>query len=131
MILIIDYGVGNVHSILNMFKKIGIDAKLSEHPNEVLSADKVILPGVGSFDYGMKQLKESGYYETVLKYAREVKKPLLGICLGMQMLGLSSEEGIELGLGLIPFRNIKFRFKDKRKLADIPHFYTRRGFCGI
>lgn len=119
MILIIDYGVGNVHSILNMFKKIGIDAKLSEHPNEVLSADKVILPGVGSFDYGMKQLKESGYYDTVLKYAREVKKPLLGICLGMQMLGLSSEEGFEPGLGLIPFRNIKFKFNDNK--LKVPH----------
>lgn len=119
MILIIDYGVGNVHSILNMFKKIGIDAKLSEHPNEVLSADKVILPGVGSFDYGMKQLKESGYYDMVLKYAREVKKPLLGICLGMQMLGLSSEEGIEPGLGLIPFRNIKFKFNDNK--LKVPH----------
>lgn len=119
MILIIDYGVGNVHSILNMFKKIGIDAKLSEHPNEVLSADKVILPGVGSFDYGMKQLKEAGYYDTVLKYAREVKKPLLGICLGMQMLGLSSEEGIEPGLGLIPFKNIKFKFEDNK--LKVPH----------
>ena len=119
MILIIDYGVGNVHSILNMFKKIGIDAKLSEHPNEVLSADKVILPGVGSFDYGMKQLKESGYYDTVLKYAREVKKPILGICLGMQMLGLSSEEGFEPGLGLIPFRNIKFKFNDNK--LKVPH----------
>ena len=63
MIVIIDYGVGNVHSILNMFKKIGVEAKLSESPEELLLADKVILPGVGSFDYGMKQLKETGYYD--------------------------------------------------------------------
>lgn len=119
MIVIIDYGVGNVHSILNMFKKIGVDAKLSENPEEILTADKVILPGVGSFDYGMKQLKETGYYDTVLKYANEVKRPLLGICLGMQMLGLSSEEGNESGLGLIPFKNVKFKF-DNSKLK-VPH----------
>lgn len=119
MILIIDYGVGNVHSILNMFKKIGIEAKLSEHPSEVLLADKVILPGVGSFDYGMKQLKESGYYETIIKYATEIKKPLMGICLGMQMLGISSEEGNEPGLALIPFRNIKFKFNDNK--LKVPH----------
>jgi imidazole glycerol-phosphate synthase subunit HisH len=119
MIVIIDYGVGNVHSILNMFKKIGVDAKLSENPEELLSADKVILPGVGSFDYGMKQLKDTGYYDYVLKYVNEVKKPLLGICLGMQMLGISSEEGVEPGLGLIPFKNVKFKFEDSK--LKVPH----------
>lgn len=119
MIVIIDYGVGNVHSILNMFKKIGVEAKLSESPEELLLADKVILPGVGSFDYGMKQLKETGYYDFVLKYAKEIKRPLLGICLGMQMLGLSSEEGSEPGLGLIPFKNVKFRFEDTK--LKVPH----------
>lgn len=119
MIVIIDYGVGNVHSILNMFKKIGVEAKLSESPEELLLADKVILPGVGSFDYGMKQLKETGYYDFVIKYAKEIKRPLLGICLGMQMLGLSSEEGSEYGLGLIPFKNIKFRFEDTK--LKVPH----------
>lgn len=119
MITIIDYGVGNVHSILNMLKKIGVDAKLSESPEELLTADKVILPGVGSFDYGMKQLRETGYYDYVLKYANEVKKPLLGICLGMQMLGKSSEEGNEPGLGLIPFKNLRFRFQDTK--LKVPH----------
>lgn len=119
MIVIIDYGVGNINSILNMFKKIGVDAKLSENPEELLSADKVILPGVGSFDYAINQLKDTGYYDYVLKYANEVKRPLLGICLGMQMLGISSEEGIEPGLGLIQFRNIKFKFEDSR--LKVPH----------
>jgi len=119
MIVIIDYGVGNVHSILNMFKKIGVEAKLSESPEELLLADKVILPGVGSFDYGMKQLKETGYYDFVIKYAKDIKRPLLGICLGMQMLGLSSEEGSEPGLGLIPFKNVKFKFEDTK--LKVPH----------
>ncbi len=119
MIVIIDYGVGNINSILNMFKKIGVDAKLSENPEELLSADKVILPGVGSFDYAINQLKDTGYYDYVLKYANEVKRPLLGICLGMQMLGISSEEGIEPGLGLIQFRNIKFKFEDSK--LKVPH----------
>ena len=109
MIVIIDYGVGNVHSILNMFKKIGVEAKLSESPEELLLADKVILPGVGSFDYGMKQLKETGYYDFVLKYAKEIKRPLLGICLGMQMLFETSDEGGTVnGLGLLPGRVLKF-----------------------
>ena len=119
MILIIDYGVGNVHSILNMFNKIGVEAKLSESPEELLLADKVILPGVGSFDYGMKQLKETGYYDYVIRFAKEIRRPLLGICLGMQMLGLSSEEGNEPGLGLIPFKNVKFKFEDTR--LKVPH----------
>lgn len=119
MIVIVNYGVGNIYSILNMLKKIGIEAKLSESPQDILNADKVILPGVGSFDYGMKQLKKTGYYDTVLKYANEVKRPLLGICLGMQMLGLSSEEGNESGLGLIPFKNVKFKFDDSK--LKVPH----------
>lgn len=119
MIVIVNYGVGNVNSILNMLKKIGVPAKLSDSPEEILTADKVILPGVGSFDYGMKQLKETGYKEVVLKYAKEIKRPLLGICLGMQMLGESSEEGTEPGLNLIPFKNVKFQFHTSR--LKVPH----------
>lgn len=119
MIVIIDYGVGNVHSILNMLKKIGVEAKLSEKPEDIFIADKVILPGVGSFDYGMKQLRETGYKDVILKFALELKRPLLGICLGMQMLGMSSEEGNEPGLGLIPFKNVKFRFEDNK--LKVPH----------
>lgn len=119
MIVIVNYGVGNVNSILNMLKKIGVEAKLSESTQDVLSADKLILPGVGSFDYGMRRLEESGYKDAIIKYATEYKRPLLGICLGMQMLGDSSEEGNEKGLGLISFKNIKFKF-DGNELK-VPH----------
>ena len=119
LIVVIDYGIGNVNSILNMLKKIGANAILSGKLEEVERADKLILPGVGSFDYGMTKLSESGLLEIVKRHAIEKKKPLLGICLGMQMLGRNSEEGILPGLGLIPFETKKFKLNDSE--LRIPH----------
>ena len=101
MIAILDYEVGNVKSILNMFKKIGIDAVITSDINEIKNADKYILPGVGSFDYGIKKLKESSFFETLEQNILKREKPILGICLGMQLLTNSSEEGKERGLGWI------------------------------
>lgn len=118
-IVIIDYGVGNVGSILNMLKKIGANAILSNKKEEIENADKIILPGVGSFDYGMDQLIKSGLIDLIKNHALKRKKPLLGICLGMQMLGMKSEEGKMEGLGLIPFETIKFKFENDN--LKIPH----------
>lgn len=118
-IIVIDYGVGNVGSILNMLKRIGADVIASNSKNEIENADKLILPGVGSFDYGMEMLEKSGLKELVINHALIEKKPILGICLGMQMLGKKSEEGIKEGLNLIPFETKKFKF-DNNKLK-IPH----------
>lgn len=118
-IIVIDYGVGNVGSILNMLKRIGADVVASNSKNEIENADKLILPGVGSFDYGMEMLEKSGLKELVINHALIEKKPILGICLGMQMLGKKSEEGIKEGLNLIPFETKKFKF-DNNKLK-IPH----------
>ena len=120
MIGVIDYGIGNVGSVINMLKKIGVEAKLVKNSNDILDSDKLILPGVGSFDYGMIKLKESGLIEAIVYHSVEKKKPLLGICLGMQMLGLRSEEGTEYGLGLIPFESKKFTFRNSENLK-IPH----------
>jgi glutamine amidotransferase len=120
MIAVIDYGMGNVGSIINMLKKIGADALLAKNPEDIIKSDKIILPGVGSFDSGMNKLKKSGMYEEIKKHALVEKKPLLGICLGMQMLGRKSEEGVEEGLGFIPFDNIKFNFNGSKDIK-IPH----------
>lgn len=118
-IIVIDYGVGNIGSILNMLKRIGADVIASNSKNEIEKADKLILPGVGSFDYGMEMLEKSGLKELVINHALIEKKPILGICLGMQMLGKKSEEGTKDGLNLIPFETKKFKFDDNK--LKIPH----------
>ncbi len=127
MIAIIDYGMGNVGSIANMLKKIGASAVITGNLNEIKSADKYILPGVGSFDFGMNKLNMSGISEILREETTIFKKPLLGICLGMQMLGKGSEEGNEEGLGLISFYNRRFQFSNIDGLK-IPHmgWYTTK-----
>lgn len=101
MIAIVDYGVGNLRSVSNMFRKAGATAKISSDPAEIAAADKLLLPGVGHFDHGMRMLRESGLKETIDEFALETRKPVLGVCLGAQILGKSSEEGDEPGLGWI------------------------------
>ncbi|PLR76027.1 imidazole glycerol phosphate synthase subunit HisH [Bacillus sp. V3-13] len=120
MIAILDYGVGNVSSILNMFKKIGVPAIITNEIAEVEKAEKLILPGVGSFDSGMDKLNKSGLAEAIRKHTIAEQKPLLGICLGMQMLGRKSEEGTSEGLSLIPFENKRFDF-NWNKSVKVPH----------
>lgn len=120
MIAIIDYGMGNVHSIENMLKKIGVKSIITQDFDIIKKAEKLILPGVGSFDEGMRTLVTLGLYELIREEVLIKKKPILGICLGMQMLGLSSEEGNLSGLQLIPFRNVKFE-KTPEKPIKIPH----------
>jgi glutamine amidotransferase len=120
VIAVIDYGIGNVSSIVNMLKKIGVESKLANSPLDIELSDKIILPGVGSFDAGMKKLKSSGLIDSIILHAVKKSKPTLGICLGMQMLGVRSEEGNEEGLGLIPFETVKFQLDDRIDLK-VPH----------
>jgi len=101
MIVIVNYGVGNLSSVSNMVRKAGGDVCVSHDPAVLLAADKLILPGVGHFDHGMKMLNSSGLREAIDRYALELKRPVLGICLGAQILGKSSEEGVASGLGWI------------------------------
>ena len=108
MITIIDYGLGNLESIVNMFKKLGYESKISQNKEDLLNASKLILPGVGSFDTGMNNLNQRGYTEVLQKKVIHEKTPLLGICLGMQLLANSSEEGKQAGLGWINGRSVKF-----------------------
>lgn len=120
MITIVNYGVGNLSSIKNMLSKIGVASQISAHADEIRDADKVILPGVGAFDHCMRMFNASGLRETVTAKALDEKVPVLGICVGLQMLGESSEEGTEPGLGWIKGRCVRFR-QQLLGTLKIPH----------
>lgn len=109
MIAIIDYGMGNLHSVSKAVERLGYEAVVTGDAEQILAAEGAILPGVGAFGDAMEQLRESGLDEVVGRYA-ESGKPLLGICLGMQLLFASSEEhGSHEGLGLLPGSVVRFR----------------------
>jgi glutamine amidotransferase len=101
MIAIVDYGVGNVAAFLNMYRRLNIDVSRAATPEDLRRASRVILPGVGSFDRAMARLNASGMREALDTLAREQRVPILGVCVGMQMLGRASDEGRLPGLGWI------------------------------
>jgi glutamine amidotransferase len=121
MIVIIDYGMGNLGSILNMLKKIGAPASVSADAREIANADKLILPGVGAFDTGMKRLNELNLIDLLNDKVRVRKTPTLGVCLGMQLLMQKSEEGLLPGLGWIDGETVRFRFDPQETHLKIPH----------
>jgi glutamine amidotransferase len=108
MITIVDYGMGNLGAVLNMFKRIGVRAAITGDADRIAQAEKLVLPGVGAFDSAMKRINESGLRATLDRRALEDRIPILGICLGMQLLTRGSEEGIEPGLGWIPAAATRF-----------------------
>ena len=116
MIAIIDYGMGNLHSVSKAVERLGHQAVVTSSPETILRAEGAILPGVGAFGDAMRNLRDSGLDETVRKFHAS-GRPLLGICLGMQLLFSESEEyGPHRGLGLLPGRVV--RFPNDRK---VPH----------
>lgn len=119
MIVIIDYGVGNLGSILNMLKKVGVKACISNDENIIRSAEKLLLPGVGSFDAGMQRLNNSNLRPVLDDCVLQLKKPVLGICLGMQLMAKKSDEGILPGLGWIDADVKKIQIEDS--IMKIPH----------
>ena len=119
MVGIINYGLGNLGSIQNMLKVIGEKSVISERIEELDKCDRYILPGVGAFDAGMAKLNESNLVGFIKEKTLVEHKPLLGICLGMQLLGRKSEEGSLPGLELIPFENIRFRLDNSD--LKVPH----------
>jgi len=123
MIVILDYGMGNLNSILNIIRKAGGDAMISSAHDDINNANAVILPGVGSFDNGIEKLKSSGLLEVVKQKVLEDKIPFLGICLGMQLLFERSEEGQLPGLGWIRGDVTRFDFSgiQQDKALKIPH----------
>ena len=102
MITIIDYGLGNLNSVSKAFKRIGCKTIVSSNPSEIEKSKKVVLPGVGNFSRGIKNLNESGLTKVLNKLALDDKIPILGICLGMQLMTKHSEEGdVKVWVGLM------------------------------
>lgn len=120
-IAIIDYGAGNLNSIKNMLRKVGYESYISNEINKIREADKLILPGVGHFDYGMMKLNESGLLDVLNEEVLVNKKPILGICLGAQLLTEGSDEGNASGLGWIKGRTVKFNQSHLSENEKIPH----------
>ncbi|MEJ7760615.1 MAG: imidazole glycerol phosphate synthase subunit HisH [Gemmatimonadaceae bacterium] len=121
MIAIVDYDMGNVASVANMLKRVGApESVLTRDPDVLRRADKVILPGVGAFDKGMRNLAEFGLLEALNEAVIERRVPILGICLGMHLLTKSSEEGQLDGLGWIDAQTVRFRFPENSGLK-VPH----------
>ena len=110
MIGIIDYGLGNTNSVKKAFYRIGIDSQISNDKNAIQRAEKLVLPGVGHFAVGMKNLKESGLLNQINDLVLKKKIPILGICLGMQLMTKYSEEGNISGLDWIDAEVKKFNF---------------------
>ena len=120
MITIIDYKTGNLGSIQNMLKKIRIESLITSDADEIAKATKLIIPGVGAFDQGMNNLIELGLVDILNKKVKEEKIPVLGICLGMQLMTNRSEEGKIPGLAWIDANTTRFCFSDTSKYKS-PH----------
>ena len=120
MIVIVDYGMGNLASIANMLKKAGAQARISSDSGVIAGASKLILPGVGAFDAGMKNLHERGLIAPLNAAVLERRTPVIGLCLGMQLMTRRSEEGKAEGLGWIDAETVRFRLGEHGALK-VPH----------
>jgi glutamine amidotransferase len=121
MIVIVDYGCGNLGSIRNMLKKTGFDSLISSDVEVISDATKLILPGVGAFDTGINSLKARGLWEILNRKAMIEKIPVMGICLGMQLMTNGSEEGKEKGLGWFDADTLRFQSDMNGEKFKIPN----------
>jgi glutamine amidotransferase len=121
MITIIDYGVGNIFAFQNVYKRLNIPTKIAKVSKDLFDAEKLILPGVGSFDYAMKQLNNSGMRVKLDELVIEEKVPIIGICVGMQMMGNRSDEGKLEGLKWIDSEILKFDENLIQQRTKLPH----------
>ena len=120
-VTIIDYGMGNLGSIANMLKQIGVEAEVTNDPQRIESAERLILAGVGAFDAGMQRLHDLNLIPLMEQKVLEQKTPFIGICLGMQLLSRGSEEGQLPGLGWLDAETLKFNIRDGAKRLRVPH----------
>lgn len=121
MITIVDYGLGNVQAIANIYERLNIPARRASSADDLAGAERLILPGVGAFDWAMSRLEHSGMRPTLEELVLRKQKPVLGICVGMQMLADTSEEGALRGLGWIPGRVRKFEEIRANRRTCLPH----------
>lgn len=121
MIAIVNYGIGNLDSVARAFRKCEAEALIATAPDQVEHADRIVLPGVGSFAKAMRFLDGSGLRSVLERKVLEEKTPLLGICLGFQMLTNHSEEGDAAGLGWIQGETLRFRFPEEGNSLKTPH----------
>lgn len=120
MITVVDYGVGNIGAIINMADYLGIDAETSSDPDKVRNASKLILPGVGAFDKAMLTLQNKGLIDSLNEAALKRQIPVLGICLGMQLLARRSDEGVQAGLGWVAADVVRITLPPESPLK-VPH----------
>jgi imidazole glycerol-phosphate synthase subunit HisH len=127
MIVIVDYGVGNFASISNMLRRLGVAVSASSDPMVIATAEKIILPGVGAFDHAMRKLREGTLLRVLEERVVYDRVPLLGLCLGAQLLTQCSEEGAERGLGWVDAVTVRFDPLRAVERLTIPHM----GWSGV
>ena len=121
MVVIVDYGMGNLRSVSYRLHQIKVEAMVSSDPEDLKKADKIILPGVGAFETGMQNLKSSGFIPLLNERVLGDKVPVLGICLGMQLFTNHSEEGNAEGLGWVDAETKRFDFSNNEIKHKVPH----------
>jgi len=121
MITIVNYGLGNIQAIANIYRRLGVAAQVASSHNELKNAMRIVLPGVGAFDWAMEKLNQSGMRGLLDELVTDKGRPVLGICVGMQMMAQRSEEGIEDGLGWIDADVKKFDEASFTQQTHLPH----------
>ena len=121
MITIVSYGLGNIGAFANVYKRMNIPVRMATTATELAGAERIILPGVGSFDHAMELLEASGMRETLDDLVVAKKVPVLGVCVGMQILGTGSDEGVREGLGWVPGRVRHFSHVQGNNPLPLPH----------
>jgi glutamine amidotransferase len=120
-IAVVDYGVNNVGSVLNMLRHLGVEAVAAHDAGDLVEAPSIILPGIGSFDTGVTNLRNAGLFDALKARVQEHGVPILGICLGMQLLTKGSEEGRLEGLGLVDAFTRRFVLEGAARSLKVPH----------
>lgn len=121
MITLIDYGVGNINAFVNVYKRVDVPVKIAKDKSDLIGAEKLILPGVGHFDHAMSQLNKSGMREALDELVLENGIPVIGICVGMQMMANKSDEGTMEGLKWIDASVRKFDEAKIKQVTRLPH----------